>query len=127
MWASVEGKAFSARVRQKSRETLVDELVYDNGWSLGEYYYEVLPAKQKAEAETEEGPEPKRRKEKEEEENKDVDCVVCMETKADTRVKPCLHVVVCRACSDKLKDSPNARLCVFCRQPIESIEDVLKT
>ncbi|MBL4665489.1 MAG: RING-HC finger protein [Nitrospinaceae bacterium] len=48
-------------------------------------------------------------------------CVVCLETAGDTLVLDCGHVSVCRACSLKLKDTPDAKVCVQCRQPIVEV------
>lgn len=49
-------------------------------------------------------------------------CVVCLENVADTLVLPCMHQVVCQACSGQLRKTPNARKCVVCRGTISSIE-----
>ncbi len=53
--------------------------------------------------------------------DEDVICVVCLEKPADTLVLPCQHQVCCKACSDKLKTTPNAHICVVCRQPITDV------
>jgi hypothetical protein len=50
-----------------------------------------------------------------------VTCIVCMEKPADTLVLPCNHQVACRACSDRLKSTPNAHKCILCRQSITSV------
>jgi hypothetical protein len=53
-------------------------------------------------------------------------CVVCLDKQADTLVLPCQHQVCCRACSDKLKTTADAYLCIVCRQPItEVLADVV--
>lgn len=66
----------------------------------------------------------------EEEDSMDVDeegqdeksrCVICLERRADTMVLPCEHVVCCRECSQRLRETPNARVCVYCRQPIKAV------
>jgi len=49
------------------------------------------------------------------------ECVVCQDAPPDTLVIPCNHVVVCHDCSDALAGTPNAHVCVVCRQPIEGI------
>jgi hypothetical protein len=49
-------------------------------------------------------------------------CVICMATAPTTIVIPCMHKVVCSACSVKLQtDEHNSHICVVCRQPIDSI------
>jgi len=45
-------------------------------------------------------------------------CVLCEENPSNTRVLPCEHMVVCHACSDRLKPTNDRCLCVQCRQPI---------
>lgn len=74
----------------------------------------------KSEMERKEQPsEPACKKEKEQESQM---CVVCMKDRANTIVIPCLHKVVCKACSAQLKnDAVNKSICVYCRQPIEGI------
>lgn len=49
------------------------------------------------------------------------ECVVCMENVADTCVKPCMHKVVCKNCSEQLKTTLNEKTCVVCRTPITDI------
>ncbi len=61
------------------------------------------------------------------EEDEPQTCVVCDERPADTRVLPCNHRVACRVCSDKLKTTPNARLCIVCRQEITEVIVVEKS
>jgi hypothetical protein len=53
--------------------------------------------------------------------DEDATCVVCLERRADTLVTPCMHVHVCRACSETLKATPNAKRCVYCRESIDTI------
>ena len=48
-------------------------------------------------------------------------CMVCFERPPDTFVKPCIHQVCCRECSDRLKETANATLCIMCRGKIESV------
>lgn len=50
-------------------------------------------------------------------------CLVCFEVPPDTRVMPCEHVVCCKRCSDVLKTSRHATVCILCRNPIESVLD----
>jgi len=49
-------------------------------------------------------------------------CQICFDQSANTRALPCKHTVVCKTCSDKLNDTPDAKICVACRGIIESIE-----
>lgn len=48
-------------------------------------------------------------------------CIACLERPADTMVLPCGHQVVCRQCSDKLKDTLNAHKCILCRRVITEV------
>ena len=48
-------------------------------------------------------------------------CCICLERPPDTFVLPCQHQVVCRACSEALKATPNAFVCVICRQAITEV------
>ena len=48
-------------------------------------------------------------------------CMICMDLPADTLVLPCGHVVVCRACSVRLRDTNDALICCACRCPIGEI------
>ena len=50
------------------------------------------------------------------------ECVICLDKKPDTLVLPCMHCVVCHTCSEKLKKTADARVCVKCRRPLDSIE-----
>lgn len=50
-----------------------------------------------------------------------ITCIICMDAKADTMVLPCMHQVVCRACSRALQDTDNATRCVICRQDIKEV------
>jgi hypothetical protein len=49
-------------------------------------------------------------------------CLVCMDHVADTLVMPCMHQVACVGCSTKLRNTPNAAICIYCRGPVVSIE-----
>ena len=49
------------------------------------------------------------------------ECVVCKDGEANTTVVPCCHTVACKACSDRLKTSINAKTCILCRQTITHI------
>jgi hypothetical protein len=49
------------------------------------------------------------------------ECYICMDAPAQTVVLPCGHFVVCNACSEKLKTTPDAHTCVRCRRPISMI------
>lgn len=50
-------------------------------------------------------------------------CVICMDALADTIVHPCLHCEVCRACSIRLRDTVDAKVCVRCRRKIDYIDE----
>lgn len=49
------------------------------------------------------------------------ECMVCMDAYPDTLVLPCMHTVVCRACSVALAATGDARTCLRCRRPIEGV------
>jgi hypothetical protein len=48
-------------------------------------------------------------------------CEVCMDAPVETMVLPCEHYVVCRACSDKLRATPDAHVCIQCRRGITQV------
>lgn len=48
-------------------------------------------------------------------------CMICMENVADTLAVPCMHRVVCTACSLQLRDTADRAVCCRCRTPIEAI------
>jgi hypothetical protein len=48
-------------------------------------------------------------------------CCVCLDAPADTLVLPCMHQVVCRACSPQLTQTPQARYCLQCTRRFESV------
>jgi len=48
-------------------------------------------------------------------------CVVCLESPVDTLVLPCMHSVVCKTCSEKLANTPDAHVCVRCRKPLTEV------
>lgn len=48
-------------------------------------------------------------------------CYVCLDAPPETVVLPCGHFVVCNKCSEALKNTADARVCVRCRRPIETI------
>jgi len=48
-------------------------------------------------------------------------CCICMDKPADTMVLPCMHRSVCRSCSERLKTTHDAHVCVRCRQPLEHV------
>lgn len=48
-------------------------------------------------------------------------CMICMENAADTLAVPCMHRVVCTACSLQLRDTADRAVCCRCRTPIEAI------
>lgn len=50
-------------------------------------------------------------------------CIICNSAPIETLVLPCGHSVVCKECSNQLKNTNNAKLCIYCRQ---EITDVIK-
>ena len=53
----------------------------------------------------------------------DIECMICFTNRPDTMVLPCEHVVVCKECSDQLKHTNDARICVRCRRHITHVLD----
>ena len=49
------------------------------------------------------------------------ECMICLEKAPDTTVTPCLHQVVCAACSVALEKTPDAKICCQCRCKIDGI------
>lgn len=61
-------------------------------------------------------------KEQHEEKNDDApQCAICLERVANTLVLPCGHVVVCALCSEMLQHTPDAKVCVQCRNEIQKV------
>jgi hypothetical protein len=48
-------------------------------------------------------------------------CMICLDTPADTMALPCNHVVVCQKCSTGLRTTPDNKICVQCRRPIDMV------
>jgi hypothetical protein len=48
-------------------------------------------------------------------------CMICMERMADTVVIPCMHRVVCAACSLGLQNTADRAVCCMCRRPIDAV------
>jgi len=48
-------------------------------------------------------------------------CIICFDKPADTLVLPCMHQVVCKGCSEELKETPDHRTCVRCRCEIMNV------
>lgn len=48
-------------------------------------------------------------------------CMICLDRPPNTLVLPCMDCVVCRECSEQLKQTPDATTCVRCRRPIHDI------
>lgn len=48
-------------------------------------------------------------------------CMVCLDKKADTLVLPCMHSVVCRECSERLKGTSDRNKCLRCRKKIKKV------
>jgi len=67
----------------------------------------------------EDGPPAKRRRIEPEEDL--TECMICLSNPPDTLVTPCMHRVVCRECSKKLKNTPDCGVCVRCRREIEAV------
>lgn len=57
-------------------------------------------------------------------------CIMCYDAERETYLEPCGHIVICEACSDKLRNEENnsnlKNNCIYCRQHIDSIS-YLKT
>lgn len=45
-------------------------------------------------------------------------CMICLDVPANTMVLPCQHVVVCKSCSNNLRQTNDRRTCCYCRCPI---------
>jgi len=54
-------------------------------------------------------------------EDEDDVCMICLVNRPNTLVLPCMDRVVCHACSEGLKKTPDVHTCVKCRRPIESV------
>lgn len=50
-------------------------------------------------------------------------CMICFDGVPSTTVYPCGHVVVCKACSDRLRNTNDHHTCVRCRCPITRIDE----
>lgn len=48
-------------------------------------------------------------------------CIICNAAPVETLVLPCGHSVVCKNCSNSLKNTNNAKLCIYCRQEIADV------
>lgn len=48
-------------------------------------------------------------------------CIICMDNIANTMVLPCEHIVICNICSNKLKNTHEAHICIYCRKEITDI------
>lgn len=49
------------------------------------------------------------------------ECMVCMDARPQTLVLPCMHRVVCEACSETLKGSTDSKTCIYCRCEIKGV------
>jgi len=49
------------------------------------------------------------------------ECMICLDKRPNTLVLPCMHQVVCKTCSDKLKTTNDRRTCVRCRRPLTDV------
>eukprot|EP01062_Namystynia_karyoxenos_P004026 TRINITY_DN11427_c0_g1_i1.p2 TRINITY_DN11427_c0_g1~~TRINITY_DN11427_c0_g1_i1.p2 ORF type:complete len:238 (+),score=70.39 TRINITY_DN11427_c0_g1_i1:101-715(+) len=52
-------------------------------------------------------------------------CVICMEDRADTFLRPCRHLYTCKGCTDKLWANGEF-LCPMCRDPVASYEQLFR-
>jgi hypothetical protein len=50
-----------------------------------------------------------------------IECMVCLDAPPSTLVLPCMHKVVCEACSEQLKGSSDRKTCLYCRSEIQGI------
>lgn len=50
-----------------------------------------------------------------------LECMVCLDAPPSTLVLPCMHKVVCEACSEQLKESSDRKTCLYCRSEIQGI------
>lgn len=125
-WCMDEGKKLAERLRKTHN---LKDVCDPNDMYIGEYFGEFLPKKQNEklhgtipggiDVQEEVKMEVDKEKKKDDEPN---DCIICCTNKANTLVLPCMHVVVCKECSNKLEtDELNAHKCVMCRQNIESV------
>ena len=148
-WKTPEGKRFCEEIREKTykqHQSINDKENYYN-WSIFQNYdpntllsldnndnndnNEPPKKKIKLEEKKEEKKEVKEVEEeikkviviKDNEKNEEDDnlCLICMENVANTMVMPCEHVVVCKQCSDKLKNTNDKNTCVKCRRPITHV------
>ena len=120
-WQTSAGKQFCEELRQKNNIQKPDDNNYFN-WNVFKNYDPVtlqdldcsLPI-QKQELISQ--PKPNFVEDNLDEEF----CMVCLEVEPDTMVLPCEHRVACKSCSIKLRETPNAKICIKCRQPIQYI------
>lgn len=124
-WSTVEGREFCAQLRARFNKPVVPKthvqksrfgearymaacrehgILFAGGWGAFEPAIESVAVK----------------KVRVQEED-DVECMICMDKAADTLVLPCEHRVVCKACSIGLRATPDKRICVQCRRPIEHV------
>lgn len=52
-------------------------------------------------------------------------CLICRDRNPNTRVLPCGHQCVCVVCSNLLKNTSDASICVQCRRPISFVENLI--
>ena len=76
-----------------------------------------------SDSEEEDTEEPQRKKARGSDDEEDNLCVVCLERHATTMAWPCECVCVCQTCSDDLKHTLNAKVCIWCRKPITHVLD----
>ncbi len=83
----------------------------------------IIPKEHKPKPEKEK-PEPEEEEEEEEEKKEEEElCSVCDERPSNTTTS-CGHRIVCQACSDRMKNRPNAHFrnhCVICQQKLEFV------
>ena len=99
-WTTPEGKAFCVQLRRNLRSKHGDKT---HCWNHFEKYWNLCCAYGIFQ------------------DHQEDDCIVCMENPASTIVFPCECKVVCEACSEKLKTTPDQKTCSRCRREINMV------
>lgn len=113
-WTTSEGKAFCRKLRQNLRCKRPVTKCFNHF----EKYRHVCERFGVFLDRLEEEEKTKKLKVSQEEEE---DCLICMERPASTLVFPCECKVVCEACSEKLKTTPDVKTCARCRREINMV------
>lgn len=106
-----------AGVWRRFMDNLLRHLSGKRGFSSDGEPLSVLPQR-------DEEPQRSRSRQTDEQPTKNVEsteCMICLEAAPDTTVVPCLHQVVCGACSIDLERTPDAKVCCQCRCPIDGV------